>query len=465
MEQKAGARAITTATAHWVDAGGRLDRLPVGRFHRRLFALMGAGMFFDGFDLYLAGTVMGALVSTGFSDLTLNGWFGTSTFSGMTIGAFIAGWLGDLFGRRFTYQANLAIYGLASLAAAFAPNMQVLIAERFIMGIGLGAEIVVGYATFTEFVPAAVRGRWCGIMAMPIQFSLFAATMTGLLVVPVLGWRPMFLIAGAGALVIWYLRKNLPESPRWLERRGRGTEADALLRRIEAESGVASFIAPPVQAPQQTPVSLLQPALLLRLFVGMTTLSALNIVIFGFIIFIPTFFVQQGLSIVRSMGFSAAMTLGAPVGAVIALFYADRLGRKWLLIGSALMAAVIGSAYPFVGSGVAIAIVGFALLSMVYTNSVVSFAMFVPELFPTEVRLRGTGICNTVGRIVGALTPLVIVPLYQSEGIIGVVMLMVGALVAQAIVVGVWAVEPRHQSLEALAAALQDEPLRPEAEA
>jgi putative MFS transporter len=110
-----------------------------------------------------------------------------------------------------------------------------------------------------------------------------------------------------------------------------------------------------------------------------------------------------------------------------------------------------------------LAIVGFALLCMIYMNSVVSFAMLVPELFPTEVRLRGTGICNTIGRIVGALTPLAVVSLYKADGITSVIMLMVGALVTQAVVVGMWAVEPSGQSLEALEAALQREPVRQDA--
>jgi putative MFS transporter len=193
-----------------------------------------------------------------------------------------------------------------------------------------------------------------------------------------------------------------------------------------------------------------------RLLVGATTLSVINIVVFGFIIFIPTFFVQEGLSIVRSMGFTTLMTLGAPVGALIPLVTADRFGRKWSLIVSALLAAVIGSVYPLVHSGPALAAVGFSLLCMVYMNSVVCFAMYVPELFPTEVRLRGTGVCNTIGRIVGAIVPMVIVPLYQGMGIFGVVSLMVAALVFQAVVVGIWGVETRGQSLEALAASVAE---------
>ena len=132
-----------------VNTGSRLDRLPIGPFHRRIMILIGIGMFFDGFDIYLAGTVLGVTLKTGFSTLPQNALFISATFVGMMLGSFATGFLGDRYGRRFTYQFNLLVFGIASLAAAFAPNMAVLIACRFVMGFGLGAENVVGYSTVT----------------------------------------------------------------------------------------------------------------------------------------------------------------------------------------------------------------------------------------------------------------------------------------------------------------------------
>src|SRR5215831_14486168 len=115
-----------------VNAGARLDRLPISSFHHRIFWLIGAGMFFDGYDLYIGTTVLGAALKSGFSTLELNARFVSFTFLGMTIGSLIAGFLGDHYGRRFTYQFNLLVFGLASLAAAFAQDMTQLIACRFV---------------------------------------------------------------------------------------------------------------------------------------------------------------------------------------------------------------------------------------------------------------------------------------------------------------------------------------------
>src|SRR3984885_7387688 len=219
-----------------VNSGARLDRLPISSFHYRIFWLIGAGMFFDGYDLYVGGNVLGATVQSGFSTLAQNAQFISFTFIGMTLGSLIAGFLGDRFGRRFTYQFNLMIFGLASIAAAFAPDMQTLIALRFIMGLGLGAEIVVGYSTMTEFAPPRTRGKWLAFMAFVVVAGFPVTAVLGTAVIPSFGWRPMFVVAGVGALIVWYLRKRLPESPRWLESRGRDAEAETLMQSIESEA-------------------------------------------------------------------------------------------------------------------------------------------------------------------------------------------------------------------------------------
>jgi len=210
-----------------VNAGARLDRLPISSFHYRIFALVGAGMFFDGYDLYVAGGVLAATIQTKFSTLPQNLQFLSLTFVGMTLGSLITGFVGDKMGRRFTYQINLLVFGLASLAAAFAQDMTQLIVCRFIQGLGLGAEIVVGYSTMTEFVPPKTRGRWLAFMAFIVVAGFPVTAILGYLTIPTWGWRPMFVIAGIGSLIVWYLRKNLPESPRWLEAQGRTAEAEA----------------------------------------------------------------------------------------------------------------------------------------------------------------------------------------------------------------------------------------------
>jgi MFS transporter, putative metabolite:H+ symporter len=149
---------MTAAPAATGGIAARLDRLPILPFHRRMLGLVGAGMFFDSFDIYLAGSVLGQLIHSGWSTIPLNARFISATFVGMLIGAACAGVLGDRYGRKFTYQFNLGIFGVASFAAALAPTMGWLIAARFVCGLGLGAEIVIGYGMLIEFVPRPIAG-------------------------------------------------------------------------------------------------------------------------------------------------------------------------------------------------------------------------------------------------------------------------------------------------------------------
>ena len=305
-----------------VNAAGRLDRLPLSSFHRRIMLLVGTGMFFDGFDIYVAATVLGATLESGFSTMAQNAQFMSLTFVGMMIGSFLTGFLGDRYGRRFTYQANLAVFGATCVASAFAPSMRILTWLRFVMGIGLGAENVVGYSTLTEFVPPRARGKWLGMLNLIVVSGLPAAALLGRIIIPHFDWRVMFALGGLGALVVWYLRKSLPESPRWLESVGRTEEAEALLQSIEREVSEKHGPLPAPAAPSTTTrawtfESLFQGSLLPRMFVGITTLIVMNTLIFGFVTWLPTFFVREGLGIARSFNYTLVMSLGAPIGSAI----------------------------------------------------------------------------------------------------------------------------------------------------
>lgn len=440
-----------------VNAGGRLDRLPVSRFHWRVLGLIGAGMFLDGFEIYLAGGVLAALVKSGWSDLAHNAQFISLTFAGMVVGAWCAGLFGDRYGRRFSYQLNLLIFGLASLAGAIAPSIEWLIVARFFMGVGLGAEIVVGYVTLSEFVPPEQRGRWGSALATITNSALFISSFTGLLIIPSIGWRWMFVITGVGALIVWYLRRALPESPRWLESKGRAAEAERVLAEIEAEITrekgkplPSAADLPTLVIPRQSIKGLFQGQLLARVIVGSVILVALNTVIYGFIAWLPTFFVKQGMSVVTSLGFTTLMAFGGPVGALAGMWLGDHVGRKPVLVGFSLATIVLGLIYPFAGSETFLPIVGFVLVTSCYVMVAIAWALYVPELFPTELRMRGAGFCNTAGRTMTIVTPMLVPAIFTEFGVMGVVLMLSSLLLLQAIVVAFWGIETKQRPLEAL---------------
>jgi MFS transporter, putative metabolite:H+ symporter len=431
--------------------GARLDRLPLLPFHYKVFWLLGAGMFFDGYDLYVGTNVLGATVQSGFSTLAQNAQFISLSYFGLTIGSFIAGFIGDKYGRRFIFQFNLVIFGLSSIAAAFAPDMTTLNLIRFVMGIGLGAEIVVGYSTLTEFVPPKYRGRWLSFMALIVVSGLPATAILGGLIIPAYGWRPMFVIVGVGALIVWYLRKNLPESPRWLEVHGRIDEANAIVLQAEKEAEAKGPLATPVPTVPAINLgfaSLFTKALLPRLIVGSIVLITVNTLVAGFVLWLPTFFVQQGLSIARSFSYLVVLAAGSILGCAIGAYVSDKYGRRPSIIGASLLTILFGAIYPFTSTPVTLLTVGFLLIVSIYIQVAMLFGVYTTELFPTEVRLRGNGVCNTVGRAATIVSPFIVVALFQSYGILGVIGLLIILLIMQIIAITTLGVEPAGLGLE-----------------
>ena len=281
------------------------------------------------------------------------------------------------------------------------------------------------------------------------------AGLIGLVIIPHFGWRAMFVLGGIGALGVWYARKSLPESPRWLETVGRHAEAEVILARIEREvaaaqpSGVLPSAVSRPSVPQSRELaSLFAGAMLPRMIVGCVTLIVINTLLYGFVTWLPTFFVHQGFSIAKSFGFALVMSLGAPVGSAIGALTADRWGRKPTIIVSSLVAIVFGAIYPFVSNEVLLPVIGLLLVIPIYVLVALLFAIYVPELFPTEVRLRASGICNTLGRGATIVTPFIVVALFGHYGIVGVLALMIGLLAIQIVVVAWLGVEPTGQRLE-----------------
>jgi MFS transporter, putative metabolite:H+ symporter len=446
------------------NAGGRLDRLPISSFHWRMLGLVAGGMFLDGFEIYLGAAVLSALIKSGWSDLAHNAQFVSFTFAGMVLGAWLAGILGDRYGRRFSYQTNLLIFGIASLAGACAPNMTWLIVARFVMGIGMGAEIVVGYVTVSEFVPPAQRGRWGSGLSALTNTALFVSALLGYLIIPNYGWRWMFVIVGVGAMIVWYLRKKMPESPRWLESKGRYEEAEQALCAIEREVALKHTLPPVSSVPtvlvkNRSFTALFSKDLIRRTFVGTVILIVLNTVIYGFIAWIPSFMAKSGMSVVTSLGFATLMSLGGPVGALIGMFAGDRLGRKRGILLFSVITLLLGAIYPNVTAPALVALVGFGLVAAIYAMVAFAWALYVPELFPTDLRMRGSGFCNTVGRMMTVLTPYLVVYLYAHSQVSGVVVAMLALLVFQIIVVAIFGIETRGRSLEDLAPANEGETL------
>jgi len=437
-----------------VNAAARLDRLPIGPFHWRVLRLVGAGMFFDSFDNSMMAGVLAALVGSGWSNMALNARFISVTFFGLTVGAALAGLAGDRLGRRFAYQFNLLLFGVMCLAASLAPSMNWLIAIRGLMGVGLGAEFVVGYGMMAEFVPPANRGRFTTMLNVISSSGTFAVALVGLVVIPLVGWRAMFAIGGCGALWVWWLRRKLPESPRWLESAGRFAEAESTLLAIEAETGgvLAPVVVTAVPSQERVPITVLfsRPVIrrtLLAIAVNVTCLVGS----YSFTAWIPSFFVREGLSVTKSLGFTTAMAAGTIAGPLTGVLIADRLGRRQGIMVAGLACSSIGAIYPFLTAPVAIMFCGFLLVSCMSLFLALGLGGYTPELFPTAYRFRGSGLAQMCGRGGLIMSPYLVLTLFGAFGIAGVVAMISALYLTLVLIVAVAGIETNQRSLEELA--------------
>ncbi|MDF2789803.1 MAG: transporter [Neobacillus sp.] len=442
--------------------GPRLDRLPASKWHYKVFWLIGIGLLIDGIDNYIGGIVLAQLVENGWSNNYLNATFASATSAGLLIGSLFAGFSGDHLGRKLAYQINLLIFGLASIAAAFSTDMTMLIILRGIIGIGLGAEIVVGFATFAEFVPAKDRGKWSATLSLVGNSAPPIATLIGYLVMPVLGsdfgWRAMFVICGVAALVLWLARHGFPESPRWYAARGDFAKADEILTQVEKEIEMEKGIklqSVKVEASKESQdlkkipfSSLFKGQLLRRTILSISVLIGMNTALYSIMTWIPTLFVQSGITITKSLFMTTLILFGAPLGVFIASRIIDKFPRKWLAVTLLLSIAILGYIYSLQTSETLIVIYGFCLIAFLYIFVCFTSAVYVPELWPTEIRLRGSGFCNAIGRGVTIITPYAVAWILSNYGSVAVFVTIGAVLVLVALVVMILGVETRHKSIE-----------------
>jgi putative MFS transporter len=228
-----------------------------------------------------------------------------------------------------------------------------------------------------------------------------------------------------------------------------------LLQQIEKEAAAQSGSLPaPAPAVATVPVNasaMARPPLLQRMLVGCWVLITINTLIFGFVIFLPQFFLRQGLTIANSLGYTVVLAAASLVGCAVGAYTSDFIGRRWSIIGASVVTIVFGWIYSHFSAAsdpTIVLSVGFVLIVAIYVQTAILFGVYTPELFPTEIRLRANGICNTLGRGATVVSPFVVGYLMTTYQLPGVIWLMIGLVLIQIVVVWAWGVEPNQRSLE-----------------
>ena len=214
----------------------RLERLPITRWHVRARLIMGTATFFDGYNVLAIAYALPVLIHAFHLTPLAIGPMISASFLGQRIGALVFGWLAERYGRLRIATLTIATYGLMGFACALAWDAPSLGLFRFLQGIGLGGEVPIAAAYINEFAKAERRGRFFILYELSFSFGLLLVAVLGYLTVPVMGWRALFFIGAIPAVLVIFLRRLLPESPRWLVEHGRTAEADEIVTAIEHDA-------------------------------------------------------------------------------------------------------------------------------------------------------------------------------------------------------------------------------------
>lgn len=438
----------------------RVDRLPACRSTWAPALLVSLAAIFEMYDLYQTAYVPLGLVQDGIFTSADQASFAAATFFGLFFGAIGFASIADRFGRRQIFVYALIAYSLATLVLACQTTATGIYVCRFLAGLGLGVELVTIDAYIVEILPHHMRGR-AFAYNHALQFSAMPAlALVSYLLIPsapfgISGWRYVVLIGSAGAIVVWWIRRGVVESPRWLAQQGRYEEAERVVAMMEAKVAASGRALPPVvpRTSEQAAGASRFSELWRAPYAGRTLmLSVFNaaqaIGFWGFTNWLPTLIATQQRSFMKGLTYSLCIAFAYPLMSLLwSRTVAERYERKWLIVTSAVGVGVLGPVFAWVTQPVllvalGVLITGFAvLLSMSYHG-------YQSELFPTRIRARAVGFAYSFSRLSTALTSYVVGYLLTRFGSSAVFAFISTAMLTVIISIARFGPRTRGRSLE-----------------
>jgi putative MFS transporter len=436
----------------------RIERIPACSWHMKARIIVGTATFFDAFDALTIAYILPVLVPLWQLKPGQIGNLISTGYVGQIAGALFFGWLAERKGRIVALQWSVVVMSVFSLLCASAWDYNSLFVFRLIQGVGLGGEVPVAAAYINEIFKAKGRGRFVVLYEYVFGLGIFIASLLGYLLVPHLGWESMFVIGAVPALAIIFMRRHLPESPRWLATHGRLDEAEEILAKIETDASRGGKV--------QLPSIVLGPAMLTKkthvkeLFEGRYLRRTLTVWVmwfgsyfltYGLTTWFPTLWTTVfGLSISQSLFWTMITRLLSLLLSLVIAWHFDIVGRKVWFTGGLLVAAAamlvlwsMGPATPFF---TVLALTTIASLGTGILNS--ALYLYNPELYPTRLRSLGTSIGTSWLRAASVLGPIV-TGYIMATTTLNMAWLVFGLVVlAAGIITWTLAVETRARVLE-----------------
>jgi putative MFS transporter len=395
--------------------------------------LISLGGFFEFYDLFFTGYIAPGLVRSGILTPTTAGPFGltgvagfaAAMFAGLFAGTALVSFAADRLGRRTIFTYSLLWYTVASVVMAFQHDVFGLDLWRFLSGIGVGVELVTIDTYLSELVPANLRGRAFAInqaiqfCAVPVV-ALFAWILVPRAPWGLDGWRWVVLLGATGAIVVWWIRRRVPESPRWLKQHAQPSRPRA---------GFSEMWRPPYRTR----------SIMLIVFHLFQTVG-----FYGFSNWVPTLLIQRGIAITSSLRYTFVIAIAAPFGPLLAAAIADRVERKWQIVWPAGAIAVSGLLFGQMNAAAWLIVFG-VLLTL--ANNILSFSShaYQAELYPTRIRARAVGFVYSWSRISVVFSSFAIGFCLNRFGVPGVFTFIAGSMLIVMLAIG-W-LGPRTNNL------------------
>ena len=466
------AKTVDAAADTGVTVAARLDRLPPSRHTHKLITLLSLGAWFEFYDLFFTAYVAIGLFKEGIFTPTTQGLFDlhgvasfvAALFAGMFIGTLAFSWLSDRFGRRSIFTFALLWYSVGAFVMAFQTTPETINLWRLIASIGLGVELVNVDAYLSELVPKEQRGsafaynQCIMYTAVPVvaflAWQLVPTTILGLA-----GWRWVVIIGSIGALLIWWIRRNLPESPRWLVQHGRVAEAEKIVaqmeRHVRAETG-RELPPPEIVAGEDEQKVGNWSEMWNATYRGRTVMLVIfqlvqTIGYYGFSSWVPALLISQGIEVTKTLTYTFIIAIAAPVGPLIGYFFADSFERKWQIAWAAIGIAAFGLLFAQQSTAAGVIVCGL-LLTLCANWFSFSFHAYQSELYPTRIRAQAVGFVYSWSRFTAIFSGFVIAFFLRNYGTIGVFGFIASAMVIVFIVIGFFGPPVTKRRLEAIAA-------------
>lgn len=464
--------AISSAAAPFAEDAAtaltaRMELVPTSGWHVRARVIMGSATFFDAFNALSIAFVLPILVPLWHITPPQIGLMIAASYVGQLLGALAFSWAAERYGRIPCAAAATAIFAVMSLVCAAAWSFNVLLVCRFIQGIGVGGEMPVAAVYISELSKARGRGRFFLLYEMIFPIGLMVTGQVAAVLVPLFGWKTMFLIGGLPGLLIALLLLRLPESPRWLIGKGRFAAAEAVVAQLEAASGktgaaaaVAAVASPAATLPQRpvpprtrgTWSELLSPAYRGRTLIVWALWASAFLIANSLNNWMPTLYTTvYHLGVPDALRAASMTNVAQVVLLLLCAVVIDRTGRKRWMMGAFGLGAVLLGILAIAGTAhvswvIVLATLGYGLIGSV--NAVVY--LYTPEIYPTRMRAIGTGVATSWLRVASAIGPSLI-GFMLGEGGVDSVFLMFAGVAVLGLIASTQMIETRNLRLEDIA--------------